>query len=209
MWSPHHIPQPVLVCAHFNIYLSWSWSMVMVCVHLNLQHNPITHHRLDADGCDEVDDCSMFMRQNFCQVIWWLDFYNCDTSPPRQTYSWTTCFLPTQAVLPDCKIRNFTSDWNSGIALAALLDYCRPGLFPDWQRLRPENGLFPFVSRLNLKQHFLCRWSQQVIMCEAITAFCSNNFLPFTEQYFLPRGATNNIYIFASNAFLARNPLCF
>ena len=105
-------------------------------------------------------------------------------------------------MLPDCKIRNFTSDWNSGIALAALLDYCRPGLFPDWQRLRPENG------NLNLHQwfqnifnpspsHFVCWWSQQVILCEAISPFCSNNFLSWR----------NNIYIFASNAFLTRNLL--
>ena len=44
-------------------------------------------------------------------------------------------------MLPDCKIKNFTSDWHNGINLAALLDYCRPGLFPHWQRLSPSNGL--------------------------------------------------------------------
>jgi len=46
-----------------------------------------------------------------------------------------------KAVLPDCKIKNFTSDWNNGINLSALLDYCRPGLLPNWQRLSPNNGL--------------------------------------------------------------------
>ena len=69
-----------------------------------------------------------------------------------------------QAVLPDCNIKNFTSDWNNGIHLSALLDYCRysfdiyiytnlylhiisistiiyrPGLMPNWQRLNPANG---------------------------------------------------------------------
>ena len=28
-------------------------------------------------------------------------------------------------MLPDCNIKNFTSDWNNGIHLSALLDYCR------------------------------------------------------------------------------------
>lgn len=40
-----------------------------------------------------------------------------------------------QAVLPECKVSNFTTDWNSGLTLAALIDYCRPGLFPHWKSL--------------------------------------------------------------------------
>lgn len=32
-----------------------------------------------------------------------------------------------QAALPECKVSNLTSDWNSGILLSALLDYCEPG----------------------------------------------------------------------------------
>lgn len=40
-----------------------------------------------------------------------------------------------QAALPDCKVTNLTSDWNSGVLLSALLDYCEPGLFPHWRTL--------------------------------------------------------------------------
>lgn len=32
-----------------------------------------------------------------------------------------------QAALPQCKVANLTSDWNSGVLLSALLDYCEPG----------------------------------------------------------------------------------
>lgn len=32
-----------------------------------------------------------------------------------------------QAALPECKITNLTTDWNSGVNLSALLDYCEPG----------------------------------------------------------------------------------
>lgn len=33
-----------------------------------------------------------------------------------------------QAALPECRVSNLTSDWNSGILLSALLDYCEPGM---------------------------------------------------------------------------------
>ncbi|KAK3870873.1 hypothetical protein Pcinc_023943 [Petrolisthes cinctipes] len=47
--------------------------------------------------------------------------------------------LVFQAVLPDCRVVNFTSDWNSGVYLSALLDYCKPGLFTNWKTLNPHN----------------------------------------------------------------------
>ncbi|VEL30046.1 unnamed protein product [Protopolystoma xenopodis] len=34
--------------------------------------------------------------------------------------------------MPDVPVRNFTTDWNSGIAIGALVDACAPGLCPDW-----------------------------------------------------------------------------
>ena len=46
-----------------------------------------------------------------------------------------------KAVLPeDCNIKNFTSDWNNGINLSALIDYCKPGTMPNWRNLNPNNG---------------------------------------------------------------------
>ncbi|KAJ9573497.1 hypothetical protein L9F63_009061, partial [Diploptera punctata] len=46
-----------------------------------------------------------------------------------------------KAVLPECRVSNFTTDWNSGIYLSALLDYCRPGLFPHWRNLNPRDSV--------------------------------------------------------------------
>ncbi|KAL5004346.1 hypothetical protein ScPMuIL_017802 [Solemya velum] len=40
-----------------------------------------------------------------------------------------------KAVIPECRINNFTTDWNSGVALNALLDFCHPGLCPSWRSL--------------------------------------------------------------------------
>ncbi|XP_022709435.1 filamin-A-like isoform X1 [Varroa jacobsoni] len=46
-----------------------------------------------------------------------------------------------RAVLPsELDISNFSTDWNSGVLLSALVDYCKPGLIPDWKNLNPNNG---------------------------------------------------------------------
>lgn len=54
--------------------------------------------------------------------------------PKKLMHSWL------KAVLPDCRTGNFTSDWNSGVNLSALVDYCKPGLFRNWRNLDPNNG---------------------------------------------------------------------
>ncbi|XP_076311299.1 filamin-B-like isoform X3 [Tachypleus tridentatus] len=43
-----------------------------------------------------------------------------------------------QSTLPDLNVTNFTRDWNNGIALSALIDYCEPGLISNWKSLNPE-----------------------------------------------------------------------
>ncbi|XP_071950890.1 filamin-C-like [Antedon mediterranea] len=43
------------------------------------------------------------------------------------------------AVLPEgCNVKNFTTDWNDGIKLSALLDFCTPGLMSNWKLLDPN-----------------------------------------------------------------------
>ncbi|CAB3377794.1 Hypothetical predicted protein [Cloeon dipterum] len=46
-----------------------------------------------------------------------------------------------KAVLPECQVHNFTTDWNSGVYLSALLDYCKPGLFPHWRSLDSHDAV--------------------------------------------------------------------
>nr|XP_034189515.1 filamin-A isoform X2 [Osmia lignaria] len=47
-----------------------------------------------------------------------------------------------KAVLPECRVNNFTTDWNSGVYLSALLDYCQPGLFPHWRQLDYNDSVY-------------------------------------------------------------------
>ncbi|XP_033637542.1 filamin-C-like isoform X1 [Asterias rubens] len=44
------------------------------------------------------------------------------------------------AVLPDRHISNFTTDWNDGTALSALINYCDPTLMTNFKSLNPSNS---------------------------------------------------------------------
>uniref|UniRef100_A0A0B7BBD2 Calponin-homology (CH) domain-containing protein n=2 Tax=Arion vulgaris TaxID=1028688 RepID=A0A0B7BBD2_9EUPU len=46
-----------------------------------------------------------------------------------------------QNVLSGLAISNFTSHWSNGIALHALLDFCKPGLSPNWRKLSPNDRI--------------------------------------------------------------------
>ena len=43
--------------------------------------------------------------------------------------------------LPDREIRNVTTDWNDGVALSALNEFCQPGLCPNYKSLDPNAKL--------------------------------------------------------------------
>ena len=45
-----------------------------------------------------------------------------------------------QAKIPQQKITNFSTDWNSGVNLAALMESCHKGLVPNWKDLDPHNA---------------------------------------------------------------------
>ncbi|XP_047523197.1 filamin-A isoform X1 [Pieris napi] len=56
--------------------------------------------------------------------------------PPRKLMlSWL------QSSLPECRVSNLTTDWNSGVLLSALLDHCKPGIFPHWKELNRHEAV--------------------------------------------------------------------
>ena len=57
--------------------------------------------------------------------------------------------------LPDLEIKNVTSDWNNGIALSGLVDFCRPGLKPDYKRLNPDERLSNVTKAMGLAEQRL------------------------------------------------------
>lgn len=57
-----------------------------------------------------------------------------------------------QAVLPECRVHNLTTDWNSGILLSALVDYCQPGLFPHWKKLGKLYNYFNLILKKKINR---------------------------------------------------------
>ncbi|KAL5468760.1 hypothetical protein EMCRGX_G029874 [Ephydatia muelleri] len=72
-----------------------------------------------------------------------------DVSTKNAMLAWTGTLLPEHSV------RNFTTDWNSGLALCALVEHIKPGSCPDYSNLNPQNGLANCELGIRLaEEHF-------------------------------------------------------
>ncbi|VDD88348.1 unnamed protein product [Enterobius vermicularis] len=60
-----------------------------------------------------------------------------------------------QSVLPELKLTNFRTNWNDGRALGALVNYCRPGLCPDWENMDSTNALQNCERVISLAETYL------------------------------------------------------
>uniref|UniRef100_A0A0N5B0E1 Calponin-homology (CH) domain-containing protein n=1 Tax=Syphacia muris TaxID=451379 RepID=A0A0N5B0E1_9BILA len=60
-----------------------------------------------------------------------------------------------QSVLPELRLTNFRTNWNDGKALAALLNYCQPGLCPNWKNFDSKNDLENCKMVLMLAEEYL------------------------------------------------------
>ncbi|CAG7722272.1 unnamed protein product [Allacma fusca] len=60
-----------------------------------------------------------------------------------------------QSKVPDLPISNFTSDWNDGRAVGALVDAVAPGLCPDWPDWNPNDALQNAAEAMGLADDWL------------------------------------------------------
>ncbi|XP_075219680.1 filamin A protein cher isoform X2 [Lycorma delicatula] len=60
-----------------------------------------------------------------------------------------------QSKIPDLPITNFTSDWNDGKAVGALVDAVAPGLCPDWQDWNPKDAVQNASEAMGLADDWL------------------------------------------------------
>ena len=60
-----------------------------------------------------------------------------------------------KTALPRNHVANLTSNWNDGLNLSALVDYCQPGLIPDHASLDPEKRLENVKRAMNLAEQHL------------------------------------------------------
>ncbi|CAF0892142.1 unnamed protein product, partial [Didymodactylos carnosus] len=73
-----------------------------------------------------------------------------DATPKQKLMNWVQGKLP-----PELPITNFTSDWNDGRAIGALVDACAPGLYPDWADRDPRNALANAKEAMDLAEQWL------------------------------------------------------
>ncbi|OZC08192.1 hypothetical protein X798_04808 [Onchocerca flexuosa] len=73
-----------------------------------------------------------------------------DVSPKTKLMTWLKGKLP--AGLP---FTNFTSDWNDGILLGALVDSCAPDLEVDWRNWLPSQALHSTRTAMHLAKAYL------------------------------------------------------
>jgi len=53
-------------------------------------------------------------------------------------------------VIPESNIKNFTTDWNNGRALSALVETCLPGSIPDWNLLDENSAVENITSAMQV-----------------------------------------------------------
>ena len=52
-------------------------------------------------------------------------------------------------------MNNFNKDWNSGVAIAALVDGVAPGLLPEWEDMDPKEKLKNATEAMKLAEEWL------------------------------------------------------
>ena len=52
-------------------------------------------------------------------------------------------------------MKNFTTDWNDGVVVAALVDATAPGLCPEYATMEPQNALENASHAMKLAEDWL------------------------------------------------------
>lgn len=74
---------------------------------------------------------------------------NKNKAPKQRLLNWI------QLKIKKLSIDNFTSNWNNGKAIGALVDAVCPGLCPDWQEWHSNNALENVTKAMNLANNWL------------------------------------------------------
>lgn len=77
------------------------------------------------------------------------DDFDPSLTPKQRLLKWI------QNKIPDVPVNNFTTDWNDGKAIGALVDSVAPGLCPDWKAWQPEDSVKNVGEALQLAEDWL------------------------------------------------------
>uniref|UniRef100_A0A915CNU5 Calponin-homology (CH) domain-containing protein n=1 Tax=Ditylenchus dipsaci TaxID=166011 RepID=A0A915CNU5_9BILA len=88
-------------------------------------------------------------------LIWrFIEHYHIPASGCKSTPQKKLLMAWLQSVLPEFRLTNFRTNWNDGVALSALVDYCKPGLL-DWKLLNLNNRHTNCKTALELAEQHL------------------------------------------------------
>lgn len=77
------------------------------------------------------------------------DDFDPSLTPKQRLLKWI------QSRIPDVPVNNFTTDWNDGKAIGALVDSVAPGLCPEWKQWKPEDSVKNVGEALQLAEDWL------------------------------------------------------
>ncbi|CRL07144.1 CLUMA_CG020139, isoform A [Clunio marinus] len=113
---------------------------------------------INIDSTDIVD-CKLKL---ILGLIWLLILHYSISMPMWDTDGTDDKQTPKQRLLnwvknriPELPIHNFTTDWNDGKAIGALVDNVAPGLCPDWSTWDPKDALQNATEAMNLADDWL------------------------------------------------------
>ncbi|CAH0562197.1 unnamed protein product [Brassicogethes aeneus] len=72
-----------------------------------------------------------------------------EPTPKQRLMNWI------QSKVPDLPVKNFTTDWNDGKAVGALVDAVAPGLCPDWPDWDPKDSVQNASEAMGLADDWL------------------------------------------------------
>nr|CDS33789.1 filamin [Hymenolepis microstoma] len=95
---------------------------------------------------------TLILHYSITLPLWEGEDYNQGSSgptPKQRLLSWLNSKLNERPV------KNFTTDWNDGTAIGALVDACAPGLCPDWRDWEPKQKLRNATEAMNAAEQWL------------------------------------------------------
>lgn len=92
---------------------------------------------------------TLILHYSISMPVWDGDDFDPSLTPKQRLLKWI------QSKIPDVPVNNFTTDWNTGKAIGALVDACAPGLCPEWKNWTPEDALKNAAEALQLAEEWL------------------------------------------------------
>ncbi|XP_076247871.1 filamin A protein cher isoform X2 [Calliopsis andreniformis] len=92
---------------------------------------------------------TLILHYSISMPMWDVEDDDKQATPKQRLLHWI------QSKLPDLSITNFTSHWNDGRAVGALVNAVAPGLCPDWKDWNPNNALQNASEAMGLADDWL------------------------------------------------------